>query len=69
MPMDFPTLSTWPRTFAIPSKGTSKQTATGAPERRAKCSVQIQWWVTRRKRVGNKRGDFFAGDGPFKIFP
>src|SRR5271154_2024054 len=37
----------------------------GAPERRGKFTIHIQYRVTRRERVGNKRGDFRACDGPF----
>jgi len=35
-----------------------------AGERRGKFSAHAQWRVTRRKRVGNKRGDGLARNGP-----
>ena len=35
-----------------------------AAERRGKFSAHAQWWVMRRKRVGDKCGDCLARNGP-----
>ena len=37
-----------------------------AREQGGEFSVHFQWWVTGRKRVGDKRGGLFASDGSFQ---